>query len=101
MDRVLNRRLNIARLKAHHVRFIKLDAKWLIREGHSAGGIGRISHLKKQLDAAGIDLIVEKIESEEDLRELLDYSVDFGQGYLFAKPDIATARALSPRRRAA
>ena len=101
MDRVLNRRLNIARLKAHHVRFIKLDAKWLIREGHSAGGIGRISHLKKQLDAAGIDLIVEKIENEQDLRELLDYSIDFGQGYLFAKPDIATARALSPRRRAA
>lgn len=101
MDRVIDRRLNVVRLKASHIRFVKLDAHWLIREGHSPGGIGRISHLKKQLDAAGIDLIVEKIENEQDLRELLDYGVDFGQGYLFARPDIASIRALSPRRRAA
>ena len=30
-----------------------------------------------------MDLIVEKIETEQMLVELLDYHIDFGQGYLF------------------
>ncbi|MBU0859919.1 MAG: EAL domain-containing protein, partial [Alphaproteobacteria bacterium] len=99
MDRVQSRRLNVHRLKSQHVRFLKLDAHWLIREGRSPGGINRISQMKKQLDSAGIDLIVEKIEAEEDLRELLDFSVDFGQGYLFGKPDIATTQSLAGSKR--
>lgn len=105
MDQVRSRQFNIHRLKALQVRFIKLDAQWLIREGARPGGIGRINNMKKQFDAAGIDLIVERIETEEELRELLDYAVDFGQGYLFARPDMALsnalARALSPGTRRA
>lgn len=99
MDRVHQRDLSIRRLKAHHIRFLKLDAQWLIREGRSAGGLSRITQMKKQLDSAGIDLIIEKIESENDLRELLDFGVDYGQGFLFGVPELATARPLSTLRR--
>ena len=42
--------------------------------------------LKRTLDEAGIDLIVEKIEREQMLVELADYRIDFGQGYLFCEP---------------
>ena len=42
--------------------------------------------LKDALTRAGIDLVVEKIEHERTVRELLDYGVDFGQGYLFGEP---------------
>ena len=42
--------------------------------------------MKRRLDRAGIDLIVEKIETEQMLLELLDYNIDFGQGYLFGEP---------------
>lgn len=87
MDRVRSRKINIRYLKNNHIRFIKLDANWLLSEGHSKTGFSRIVRMKKQLDAAGIDLIVEKIESEAVLRELLDFNIDFGQGYLFGKPD--------------
>lgn len=87
MDRVRNRTIDIALLKSRHIRFIKLDAAWLLSEAQSKAGFTRVSHLKKQLDAAGIDLIVEKIENEPTLRELLDFNVAFGQGYLFGKPD--------------
>lgn len=88
MDRVRKRQINVALLKSRRVRFVKMDAAWLLREGRDRAGFSRIVRLKKQLDAAGIDLIVEKIESEQMLRELLDYSIDYGQGFLFAKPDI-------------
>ncbi len=87
MDRVRNRKIDIKSLKSRHIRFIKLDANWLLSEAHSKTGFSRIVRMKKQLDAAGIDLIVEKIESENMLRELLDFNIDYGQGYLFGKPD--------------
>lgn len=87
MDRVRNRTIDINYLKSANIRFIKLDAGWLIKESRSPQGFSRIVRLKKQLDAAGIDLVVERIESEAALRELLDFGIDYGQGYLFGKPD--------------
>jgi cyclic-di-GMP phosphodiesterase TipF (flagellum assembly factor) len=91
MDRVHKRQIDINILKNRHIRFIKMDATWLLREGGTKTGYSRIVRFKKQLDTAGIDLIVEKIEKEQTLRELLDYNIDFGQGYLFGRPDVAAA----------
>jgi cyclic-di-GMP phosphodiesterase TipF (flagellum assembly factor) len=79
MDRVKDRKINIHHLTARNIRFIKLDARWLLREASLRGGISRINRLKKKLNAAGIDLIVEKIETETDVRELLDFSISLGQ----------------------
>ncbi len=90
MDSVRKRRIDVTRLKDLKIRFIKLDAAWLIREAALEGGEARVGRLKKQLDAAGIDLIVERIETESELRELLDYGINLGQGYLFAKPELYT-----------
>lgn len=45
--------------------------------------------LKRAMDVNGLELIVEKIESEQDLVELLDYRIDFGQGYLFGEPRLS------------
>jgi cyclic-di-GMP phosphodiesterase TipF (flagellum assembly factor) len=98
MDHVESQRFNIHRLKAQHVRFIKLNAPWLIRESRSPGGLGRLTNIKKQLDGFGIDMIVEKIESEEDLRELLDIGVDYGQGYLFGKPQLANPKFVASKK---
>ena len=41
---------------------------------------------KGALDRHAMDLIVEKIESEDMLLDLLDLRVDFCQGYLFGEP---------------
>ena len=35
------------------------------------------------LERAGIALVVERVDSESLLLELLDYDIDYGQGYLF------------------
>ena len=90
MDRVVSRQIDIGTLKKLQIRFLKLDASWLLKEGATKEGFSRILRLKKQLDAAGIDLIIEKIETENSVRELLDFTIDYGQGFLFGKPDIST-----------
>lgn len=99
MDRVRSGKIDINLLSNRHVRFIKFDAAWLIKEARSNGGDARVSRLKTQLDAAGIDLIVEKVETEEALRALLDFSIDYGQGWHFGKPDLYSAHL--SRRKAA
>ena len=88
MDRVRSGKIDIDLLKSRHIRFIKFDGAWLIKEAHSHGGAARVQRLKTQLDRAGIDMIVEKIETEKALRELLDFSIDYGQGWYFGKPDL-------------
>jgi cyclic-di-GMP phosphodiesterase TipF (flagellum assembly factor) len=87
MDRVRRRRLNIEQMKRQKIRFLKMDAAWLVHEAGQRGGAARINQLKAKLNAAGIDLIVERIENEATLRDLFDFNIDFGQGYLFGKPE--------------
>ncbi len=41
---------------------------------------------KDLLARNGLNLIVERIEDEKQVVQLLEYSVDFGQGYLFGQP---------------
>jgi cyclic-di-GMP phosphodiesterase TipF (flagellum assembly factor) len=45
--------------------------------------------IKKAMDDAGVDLIIEGIETEQTLIELLDYNIDLGQGYLFGEPRVS------------
>lgn len=42
--------------------------------------------LKDLLDRYGMDLIVEKLESERQVVEVVDLDVDYGQGFLFGEP---------------
>lgn len=86
MDRVRELSFDFAYLEARHVRFVKVEAALLVAAMHDIGGLDRIRRLKADLDNHGIDLIVEKIESERQLVQLLDIDIDYGQGYLFGKP---------------
>ena len=67
------------------IRFVKLDAAAILSEE----GREVFPSLKRELDRRAIDVIVEKVEDEQTLVELLDYGVDFGQGYLFGEPRLA------------
>lgn len=85
-DHVETFSLDPDRLRAARISFLKMDARMILREGARQGGIGRVVALRKSLEEADISLIAEKIETEHTLRELLDYSVSYGQGHLFGKP---------------
>jgi cyclic-di-GMP phosphodiesterase TipF (flagellum assembly factor) len=74
------------RLRDLNIKFLKIEAARLARmEPRSVG------KLKEGLDHAGITLIVERLEIERDLRELLDFEIDYGEGFLFGKPDLEIA----------
>lgn len=87
MDRVRGIDLAPELLARRHFKFVKLDAGTLLNSG-AKGGMN-IRALKQELDRNGIDLIVEKIEGEQQLVELLDHHIDFGQGFLFGEPRLS------------
>lgn len=86
MDRIYSLDFPMTALTARKIRTVKIDSDVLLKEYQKPGGDMRLRDLKQQLDRSGVDLIVSKIESEEQLRELLDLNIDYGQGYLFGEP---------------
>ena len=85
MDGVGDLNLDIADLARKGFRSVKVGAKLLLDLIESGQG-ATVRALKQQLDQQGIDLIVERIESERMLLDLLDFNIDYGQGYLFGEP---------------
>ena len=69
-----------------YVRFVKVPASLLLSDGRAAGAELHPADLKEVLGRNQIDLIAERIEDERTVVELLDYQVDFGQGFLFGAP---------------
>lgn len=89
MDQVSALDFDVADLRRLHIRFLKIEAGRLLDQTRAATNRLDIRAFKHALDEQAIDLIVEKIESEQVLLELLDMPVDFGQGYLFGEPRAA------------
>lgn len=96
LDKVTNLDIDIQALSSRHFRFVKIEAARLAQAAASGAMGDDPRSFKRLLDSYAIDLIVDRIESEPMLLELLELSIDFGQGYLFgepriAKPELATA----------
>lgn len=106
LDRVRDlARLDIPSLARRRFKFIKIDGSHLLRAGAEAEAEARtaaaagggtativgvnIAAFKRALDVHGVDLIAEKLESEQDLVELLDQNIDYGQGFLFGEPKLS------------
>jgi cyclic-di-GMP phosphodiesterase, flagellum assembly factor TipF len=86
LDRVKRLDLNYAELSRRYIRYLKVESgalkAWQARAHADQGPTG----FKSALDRYAIDIIVERLEDEDVLRELLDYGIDYGQGYLFGEP---------------
>ncbi|MDE1149191.1 MAG: EAL domain-containing protein [Azospirillaceae bacterium] len=89
MDQVDRFDVDWDQLAAHEIRFVKLDAARLLDPDGRFANPDKVTLLKRQLDRNNIDLIVEKIETDQQLLDLLDLYIDFGQGYLFGEPRLA------------
>ncbi len=86
MDCVTTIDFDFSSIEACHIRFIKIGSKLLNRKLNEKNGFTQLRLLKDNLDYNGIDLIVEKIETEEQVLKLLDIDINYGQGYLFGEP---------------
>lgn len=48
-----------------------------------------LTMMRRSLNSYEIDLIVERVEDEDQLLQLLEYDIDYGQGYLFGEPKLS------------
>lgn len=86
VDQIGSLELDVEELLERRVSFVKIEAAALLEQPADPESSIAVHRMKHALDEAGIDLIAEKIEQEQQLVELLDYGIDFGQGYLFGEP---------------
>lgn len=86
MDRVSDLKVDFQRLAGRGFRFVKVAAKTLLQRSARNGPDIAYPDLSDMLARFNIDLIADKIESESEVVDLLDYDIRLGQGYLFAPP---------------
>jgi len=97
LDHVHNLKMDIQDLQHFKIRFVKIDANTLLNSMGSERDFSDTHRNKRKLEANGIGVIIEKIETEEQIRELLDFDIHYGQGYLLGKPDLEGAYKKSAR----
>lgn len=93
LDRVTSFRLDIGKMASRGITFLKLDVDKIMPFLKVQPPTFDLDDLKLQMRRQNMQLVVEKIETETVLKELLDYSVDFGQGYLFGGPRLGVEEA--------
>jgi len=86
MDHVEKLDLDFLALARRRFRFVKVPARLLLGTPADSGARVHPRDLKAMSDRAEIDLVVDRLESEHDVVEILEYDVDFGQGYVFGEP---------------
>jgi cyclic-di-GMP phosphodiesterase TipF (flagellum assembly factor) len=81
LDHVDSLEIDFTKLRKLGFRHIKVRAARLTRGMENAP-----VDLKKLLERHGLNLIAERVEDEGTVRQLLDFGVDYAQGYLFGGP---------------
>ncbi|MBY0564766.1 MAG: EAL domain-containing protein [Hyphomonadaceae bacterium] len=94
IDRITSVELDLPDLERSGVRYAKIAARTLADQ-IVQGGVRPRSAITREIAAAdiaavfqryGIDIIAERIESEDTVLEVLDLDVPYGQGHLFGTP---------------
>ncbi len=94
IDKVTNAAIDLPDLERAGVRYVKIAAR-IITEQILHGGVRPKSAITREIAATdvaavlqryGLDLIAERVESEESVLEVLDLEVPYGQGHLFGAP---------------
>jgi cyclic-di-GMP phosphodiesterase TipF (flagellum assembly factor) len=86
MDHVETLALDFVKLKTMGFRHLKVRAETLTKGMGTAKAAVTAEDFKKLLDRQGLNLIAEHVEDEKTVVQLLDYGVDYAQGYLFGEP---------------
>lgn len=91
IDNVRTLEFDVTALQRLNIRYIKIPAKNFFPALKSARELAELTRTKRKLEGNGIAVIAEKIEDEPMLRELADFDIGYGQGFLFGRPDLQGA----------
>ncbi len=96
MDHVDNLALDFLRLKAIGFRHLKIRAAAMVQGLSGTGVAVAAEDFKRLLTRHGLNLIAERVEDEKTVVQLLDYAVDYAQGYLFGEPRAVREDQIKP-----
>jgi len=96
MDHVETLALNFEKLKNLGFKHLKVRAETLIQGMGTAQAAVAAEDIKILLERYGLNLIAERVEEEKTVLQLLDYAVDFAQGYLFGEPRAVRDEVIKP-----
>lgn len=85
MDQVTDLNLDVDALIRADIRYLKIDCN-LLQDRETRA---QVEALRRRVQGHPVDIVVEKIETENQLIEILDMGIDFGQGYLFGEPRLS------------
>ncbi len=97
MDHVGTLALDFVKLKLMGFCHLKVRADMLTRGMSGAGAAVAAEDFKKLLARHGLNLIAERVEDERTVVQLLDYTVDYAQGFLFGEPRAVREEAAQSR----
>lgn len=86
MDRVTSLSLDLDQMRRRGVRFVKLSPALLLDPALQESSGIRLEDFSAILARHGMALIGEKIETERQVVDLLDFGIAYGQGHLFGEP---------------
>ncbi len=86
MDQIVDLNMDLADLSSRYFRYAKVDARMILGQEADI----QSDDLKEAFSRYDIDLIAEKIETDETIIEILDFGMDYGQGYLFGEPRLSS-----------
>ena len=87
LDQVADLSVDTQALAARGFSFLKLSTDRVLAE------LEPDAPMLQAAVQAKIEIIAEKVEDEEALREIIDYKIPFAQGYLFSEPRLARPAA--------
>jgi cyclic-di-GMP phosphodiesterase TipF (flagellum assembly factor) len=96
LDRATDLRLDPLALAERGVTYVKLPADLLLQPETGRGLDIAIRDLGTVLTRAGIRLVAERVEREEDVPNLIDLDVPLAQGFVFAPPRAIRPEVLAP-----
>jgi cyclic-di-GMP phosphodiesterase, flagellum assembly factor TipF len=96
LDRATDLRLDPLALAERGVTYVKLPADLLLQPESGRGLDIAIGDLGAVLTRAGIRLVAERVEREEDVPNLIDLDVPLAQGFVFAPPRAIRPEVLAP-----
>ena len=96
MDHVETLAVDFLRLKSLGFCHIKVRSSTLTQGMLGANAAVAAEDFKKLLSRHGLNLIAERVEDEKTVLQLLDYNVDYAQGFLFGEPRAVRDDAIKP-----
>jgi cyclic-di-GMP phosphodiesterase TipF (flagellum assembly factor) len=88
LSNVTDLRFDVEELDKYRFKYVKVEIGTLLPAIKGTPPFD-LQIFRRSLSSYNMDLIVERIEDEDTLLQLLEYNLDYGQGYLFGEPKLS------------